>query len=175
MLQLAAIKSCAAQSQPELILTIVPASYSSGVSKKAYISFDHTNHFHVLLTNNSSGPIKLFEEWNSWGYYGLSFEITYSDGRKVQSARERRGCDKNFPSTVTIAPHGYYIFDVNFNNDSKKDYVWVNSVRSEKRSDDGTHCSMRAIYFIESSSASIEEHAWTGTITSEIRPYTIWH
>ena len=92
--------------------------------------------------------------------------------------KERRGWDKNFPSTVTIEPGGYYVFDVTL-----KPEQWKNSPMLEKPTEhDGTPCRIRAIYSIEADEYSREEHAWTGiiehawtgTITSAERPYTIW-
>jgi hypothetical protein len=158
------------QTLPTPTLQIIPTTYSSRISPDAAIVFDYTNHFHVLLTNTSTAPIILFEEWNSFGYYGLSFEITYPDGRTVRSVKKPRGWDKNFPSTVTIVPGGFYVFNVTFEPD-----IWQNSLFNEKRAGDGARCRMRAIYAIEPSEESCEEHAWTGTIASAKTVYTVWN
>ena len=111
-LQPAAASACTAQRPPAFTLTIIPTSYSGG-SGRATIALHRR--FHVLLTNTSPDTLAIYEEWNSWGYYGLSFEITYPDGRKVVARKAPRGWDKNFPSTTVIAPHGCYVFNVDFN------------------------------------------------------------
>ncbi len=161
-----------AQSAPELTLTIIPSSYGSGEAPKPEIWFAR-GHFHVLLTNVSAHPIILFEEWNSWGCYGLSFDITYPDGRKVHATRAPRGWDKNFPSTFTLAPHGYYVFEVSF------DHTWLPSLRAESESDQSLACRLRAIYAIarQENDADLSPGAplpWTGTVQSSEDSYKVW-
>ena len=169
-----------AQPAAKLTLQIVPIGYSSAVSPEAYL---HCSHFHVLLTNTSAVPVALFEEWNSWGYFGLSFDITYPDRRVVRVAKQPRVWDKNFASTVTIAPGGFYVFDVDF--DPK---TWANSPLREKRTPvrekrpaDGSRCRMRARYTI-APEQSREENPWsqkgvpiwTGAIASATETYILW-
>jgi len=163
----------AQQSPPTL--TIIPTGFPDDVFKEAYIELGGAKHFHVLLTNNSDYSIKLFQEWNSWGYYGLSFEITYPDGRRVVSAKGPRGWDKNFPSTITVAPHGHHVFEVNFFNNPTVIPFWQHSVLNEPLTKDGLPCRIRAIYSIEPSKASDEQQVWTGTISSQENAYVIWH
>lgn len=165
-----------AQSSSELTLTIIPSSYSNHVPPKPEIWFSHRGHFHVLLTNVSAHPVTLFQEWNSWGYYGLSFEITYPDGRKVQATRATRGWDKNFPSTFVLAPQGYYVFEVSF------DRTWTPSLRTEPSGRQGLLCRLRALYSIarqENDTALLELEPgaplpWTGTVQSTEESYTVW-
>ena len=177
ILQLAANSACMAQSSPTFTLTIIPTDYS-GSSKQATISLG--DHFHVLLTNNSPDSLAIYEEWNSWGYYGLSFEITYPDGRKVALYKGPHDWQRNFPSTTTIVPHGCYVFDIDFKPDSTAGGVWVNSIRKEPGfAQDGIRCRMRAIYSIEEKkenpvSEFFPTHAWTGTVSSEERAYLVW-
>lgn len=163
-----------AQRSPTLTLTIIPSSYSSQGSAKPVLSFSHRGHFHVLLTNVSPHPVILFEEWNSWGYYGLSFEITYPDGRKLLATRAPRGWDKNFPSTFTLAPQGYYVFEVSF------DRTWTSSPRTASKSGDSVSCQLRAIYSIERQKGDEELVApgvstpWAGTVLSQEATYLLW-
>ena len=107
-----------------------------------------------------------------WGYFGLSFDITYSDGHKVHMFKATRGWDKNFPSTLTLAPNGFYVFDVNL------DTTWVNSIRLQPNSSQGIACRLRAIYSIAPIKTPLldkeELSAWTGTVESAELPYTIW-
>ncbi|MCB2377490.1 hypothetical protein LGH70_07850 [Hymenobacter sp. BT635] len=163
-----------AQTKPCLTLTIIPTTYSTNYSVSPVISFSHTGCFHVLLTNTSEQPVNLFEEWNMWGHSALSFEIIYPNGQKTRSVRAKLIWDKNFPSTVTIAPHGFYVFNVTFNTDPKEGDVWQNSPRSKESYDHGVSCRVRAIYSIESSKQATEAKAWTGTVNSPVRSYIIW-
>jgi hypothetical protein len=159
-----------AQPAAKLTLQIVPNGYSSAVSPEAYL---HCSHFHALLTNTSAVPVALFEEWNSWGYFGLSFDITYPDGRVVRVAKQRRVWDKNFASTVTIAPGGFYVFDVDF--DPK---TWQHSPLVEKRAASGSiRCRMRARYTIareENPWSQKGVSIWTGAIASATGTYILW-
>lgn len=165
-----------AQDRPALILTIIPTTYSSRLSPAPTISFGERDHFHVLLTNTSAEPVTLFEEWNSWGYYGLLFEMTYADGRKVRVSRGLRAWTRNFPSTITLAPQGYYVFEVSF------DESWTHSVRTEPYAGQGIACRMRAIYTIAPLDSLDKQHSflgrgvhpWSGTVTSDEQPYTVW-
>ena len=164
----------AMQSPPALTLTIIPTSYANRFSPEPTISFGEPNHFHVLLTNTSSTPVNIFEEWNSWGYYGLSFEITYSDGRKDHPMKKVRGWQHNYPSTITIAPHGFCMFEVDFGTE------WDDSIRAGHKAKDGIKCRMRAIYTIEPTDKSLRNMVigptpvWSGTVSSEESAYTVW-
>ncbi|MBD2722684.1 hypothetical protein [Hymenobacter armeniacus] len=77
LLGLLARPGARAQSAAALRLEIVPTNYASTASPRSAIA---CGHFHVLLTNASAGPVALFEESNGWGYYGLSFDLTYPAG-----------------------------------------------------------------------------------------------
>jgi hypothetical protein len=163
-----------AQSAPELTLTIIPSTYGNRDLTKPEIWFSHRSHFHVLLTNVSAHPVTLFQEWNSWGYYGLAFEVTYPDGRKVITTRGPRGWDKNFPSTFTLAPQGHYVFEVSF------DHTWTSSPRTEPTSGHGLSCRLRALYSIERQKDDdmlLEPGAplpWAGTVQSKEEAYLLW-
>lgn len=115
---LATLAPVLAQTPAKLTLQIVPTTYSSLISPEPTIRFSTSPHFHVLLTNTSAVPIALFEEWNSWGYYGLSFALTYPDGRTVRVVKASRMWKRNFPSTITLAPGGFYVFDVTLDRKS---------------------------------------------------------
>jgi len=155
---------------PSPTLTIVPSSYADGVFLQDILVLNRSRpRFHVLLFNPSDKPLRLFEEWNSWGYFGLSFDITYPDGRVVHTAKERHNWDKDFPSTRTVAPNGYYVFEVTFDP-----AIWTNSLLLEKSGLGGQSCRLQAIYSIESESDALKERAWTGTIRSEERAYIVY-
>ncbi|TGE23722.1 hypothetical protein E5K00_00475 [Hymenobacter aquaticus] len=182
LLRLAFVPQAIAQNspgkpKPSLTLAIVPTSYAGPVANSPMIVLNSADdRFYVLLTNTSDQPVKLFEEWNSWGYFGLSFEITYPNGQKVRSSKEERGWDKNVPTTVTIAPHGFYVFAVTMNNNPKNGAVWENSVLNYESKSDRAYisCRMRAIYSIQRDKEAIEEKAWTGTVSSPEGSYIVW-
>ncbi|MBD2722683.1 hypothetical protein [Hymenobacter armeniacus] len=89
----------------------------------------------------------------------------------------------NVPSTVTIAPGGYYVFDVDF--DPK---TWDNSPLQERRTpvrqrpvDGGARCRLRARYTITApkpGDVRIRKPSgvplWTGTVSSAEKTYVLW-
>ncbi|MGI4821713.1 MAG: hypothetical protein ACRYFV_10940 [Janthinobacterium lividum] len=168
---LGALCPAKAQNQPNLTLTILPTTYASSGGAGPTISFGR-GHFHVLLTNTSAAPVTLFEEWNSWGYYGLSFELTVADGRRLQVSRKPRGWDKNFSSTFTLAPQGSYVFEVSF------DQTWTNSPRQAPHTGEPLVCRLRAIYSIAPTEEPLRPdptvHPWAGTVSSQEQTYALW-
>lgn len=161
--------------KPDFLLTIIPMNYPSDYWANSSVSlyFPERQYFHVLLTNKTDRSIKIWEEWNSWGFTGLSFEITYPDGRKVISQKRSHGWDKNYPSWIKIPPDRHYIFEVNFENDTTLWHYWTNSVLNEKG--DFTICKLKAVYEIRESLDSRKENIWTGRIESEEEEIRIWH
>ncbi len=162
--------------KPEFSLEIIPHNYPIKKSDNSSISlwFPEFQHFYVVLTNKSEQPIKIWEQWNSWGFFCLSFEITYPDGRKVRSKKfNSSGWDKNFPSWIQIPPEKHYIFEVNFENDQTMGQYWLNSVLNN--SGDSTFCKLKAIYEISRDKDSVKEGVWTGRVESLEKNYVIWH
>ncbi|MCW3072070.1 MAG: hypothetical protein JWO44_1960 [Bacteroidetes bacterium] len=171
-------KVAAGDADKGLSLSIIPFSYAEMImpnvrpkpaADTAWIQLYGADYrFHVLLQNNSGKPINIWQEWNSWGYFCLSFEVTYPDGTTEIASKTKRGWDKNFASAQTIAPGGYYVFDVTF--DSK---TWINSPL--KKSPDRTICKLKALYQVTESPESKEYNVWTGKVASATADYIIWH
>jgi len=152
----------ARQERPALALAIIPARYASAQAATSILCSEGER-FHVLLTNQSAQPVTLFQEWNSWGYYGLSFDVTYADGRRVWVEKEPRPWRHNYPSTFTLPPRGSYVFDVILGPEH-----WVNSPRPALR----LACRLRARYTIEPSPES--KDMWTSTVVSAENAYVLW-
>ena len=155
-------------------LTIIPSHYADDVFPNDVLSGDgNRSLFHVLLYNPSDKPLRLFAEKYSWGFFGLSFDVAYPDGRVVHSEKTTVGWDKNFPDFTNIGPRGYYVFEVSFDPQ-----LWTNSVLLEKSSGlwgrDGRPCRLRAIYSIKSDPEAVKYGVWTGTIRSEERAYIVY-
>jgi hypothetical protein len=149
-------------------LTIIPSHYADDAFLGAQ--------FHVLFHNPSDKPLNLFDEKYSWGYFGLSFIVTYPDGRVEHVKKKMRGWDKNAPVSWTIGPKGYYVFDVLLDPN-----IWTKSVLMEKSGVEGRKCRLQAVYSIEPSPESVNkaqwggpEGVWTGTIRSEERAFVVF-
>ena len=61
-----------------IFVTIPFDSYDA----KAPFGFMRYEKFHVLLTNRSNKPVRVWQEWNYWGYYCLQIEIVEQNGTK---------------------------------------------------------------------------------------------
>ena len=119
-----------------------------------------SSHFHVVLNNASAAPLRIWEDWNSWGYFALSFEISDDTG-KHWTAAKRKEIDftRNFPSFETIAPANSSVIDVYF-GDGK---TW-DGFPLRKGQEKTVH--MRAIFEIVESPESKSSAVWVGRVVS---------
>lgn len=69
------------------------------------------SHLHFILFSDVAG-LKVYEEWNSWGYYARSFLATDPESKTYRIARREGGWDKNFPSMNTLNKGEFLITDV---------------------------------------------------------------
>src|SRR5215467_6891522 len=68
--------------------------------------------FYVLLSNVSKQPQTVWEDWNSWGYQTISFEITTAGGTRYFLSKRRQAFTRNFPSTVLVEPGEHVVYPV---------------------------------------------------------------
>ena len=59
------------------------------------------NHLHFLLLSERDG-LKVYDQWNRWGYFARSFDLTVAGPKNYQVTRRDRVWDKNFPKSVAI-------------------------------------------------------------------------
>jgi hypothetical protein len=57
----------------------------------------------VLIINHTDTVASFFEDWNSWGYFNINFQIKSGDSTYTIYKRVR-AWDKNFPSYETLFP-----------------------------------------------------------------------
>ncbi len=68
------------------------------------------HHLHFLLFSNQAG-LKVYEDWNSWGYFAPSFKAEDENCRTYDITRRDRDWDKNYPSTATLNNGDFLIVD----------------------------------------------------------------
>jgi len=68
------------------------------------------HHLHFILFSNQAG-LKVYEDWNSWGYFAPSFKAEDDNCRAYDITRRERDWDKNFPSTATLNKGDFLIID----------------------------------------------------------------
>ena len=125
-------------------------------------SYGSASHFHVVITNTSKAPIRLFDEVYSWGRYNLSFEITDPSGRRRLVTRTTRPYHKNFPRHFIVGPGEHFVRAVNFADGTWKNFPLPKTGRNMT-------LRMRAIFQIKPDEASKEFGVWTGTVSSLTR------
>lgn len=124
--------------------------------------------FHVVVTNTSDKPLKLWREWCSWGYFNLTFEIDDGTGKVVTLKKKPRGWDKNYPDFQVLEAGDHHVIPVTFDAN-----VW--ELPFAKAADNKPRqVKMRAVYEIQPDAHSKELGVWTGTVRSAYQTYAIW-
>jgi hypothetical protein len=114
----------------------------------------------VVVKNTSSLPQRIWQEWNSWGYYCLSFELTDATGKRWIAAKRRDvGWSRNFPRSLTIDPGGIVVIDVPFGDDGPWEGFPL------KKGQQAT-VKIHAIYEVPESPESTELSVWVGRVES---------
>ncbi len=130
-------------------------------------------HFHVILTNNSNEPQRIWKEWCSWGYYGLSFEISDGSGKTWIVKKKPRGWTRNFPDWWTLDPHDNLVIDIHFNDAGVWDgFPWPVDASQPYRQDASQTFKMRAVVdFARPDEFSKKYSIWTGRAVSKVDEY----
>ena len=131
------------------------------------VQYSLREHFHVILTNSSDTPKRIWKEWCSWGYFALSFELTDEKGKIWTAKKKSRAWTRNYPDYCTVAPHESLVLDVDFMDAD----VWDGLPRSSSISQ---NLKMRAIFEIEPDKESQQYSVWTGRATSKVDEYVFY-
>jgi hypothetical protein len=75
---------------------------------------ESNSHFHVIIANTSDKPQRIWREWCSWGYFGLTFEFTDQNGKKWVARKEATAWTRNFPDWWTLEARESLVIDVYF-------------------------------------------------------------
>ena len=153
---------------PDLLVAIAVPDRRGG---RVVELIDERSHFHVVVTNVSEHPVRLWREWCSWGYYNLSFEITLPGGKKLVAKKHARPWKKNYPDFCTIEPGNHLVIEVYPNADDWKDSGLGSIARSDPG--EGRKVTLQAIYSIEADQHAGEEGVWTGRVESELTEIVI--
>lgn len=147
-------------SEPEIAVTVPYGSYDS--LRPFPPLTRHGINFYVLLTNVSDKPVRLWQEWCSWGYYCLQFEVFEENGAKHLLKKKPRDFLGNFPDSVELRTGESVVWAVDLLPSEWEDLSWLPK-------DGVEHVQMRAIYTVKEDEDSKDYGVWTGQAVSE--PY----
>lgn len=125
-------------------------------------------HFHVIVSNTSDKPQRVWKEWCSWGYYALTFELTDRAGKSWTVKKKDGEWTKNVPDWWSLEPRENLVLNVYFADSD----AWEGFPRPVNGSQ---VVSVRAVYEIKPDKFSKESSAWTGKITSDAKKLTFYH
>jgi hypothetical protein len=114
--------------------------------------------FHVVVTNVTKEPVRLWREWCSWGYFNLFFEVQFGEEKPLKMVKELRGWDKNYPDFAEIAAGEHLVLEVKLDPG-----VW--RIPFEKAGEPRA-ARLRAIYAVEPDDESKRHVVWTGRVES---------
>lgn len=125
--------------------------------------------FYVLLTNVSKQDQEVFETWNSWGYYAVSFELRTDDGRIVVIMKKPIEFTRNSSTTFVISPGEQMVYPIKLGN------TWDAAFPLPTADEQPVDVSVKAIYEIKSTRESTLQHVWTGRVESNVYHFKFRH
>jgi hypothetical protein len=111
-----------------------------------------------FFSNVSKQPQTVWEDWNSWGYQAISFELNTADAKKHVVSKRQQEFTINFPSTVVIEPGEHQVYVIHF------DEWWEIHPLIPKT--DEMSITLKAIYEVSPTSESTQYKVWTGRLES---------
>lgn len=141
------------------LLAVVPSR--TGIT----MAQNNPDEFYVVLTNISEESQAVWQDWNSWGYQNISFELTTSDGRKVIVSRRQEAFTRNFPSRFLIEPGEHQVYAV------RLDKRWETHPSLPKPNE--MPITLRAIYEVHPTPEAAQYKVWTGRVESRTYSFAL--
>lgn len=116
----------------------------------------------VKLSNLSSAPLRVWEQWNSWGWGNFSFYIKEEEYSKVYKIYRDLGRDwtVNYPSYIEIPPGGYHEFKIDIKDGSWSYDPGIDDLRNKR-------ILVQTVFQINPSTEAIKFQVFTGDNKSE--------
>ncbi|MCP5540436.1 MAG: hypothetical protein H7A52_09890 [Akkermansiaceae bacterium] len=125
---------------------------------------DEPESFFVILRNISTDDQKVFEQWNSWGYRNISFEISKGK-RRHNLVLKPQSFTRNFPSVYLVPPGENMVLRFTLDSD------WENLPEFPNGE---TEVFIKVIYKCTASDESEKQGVWTGEIRSGEYKQKLW-
>ena len=148
----------------KIAVTIVPEQSEVGPDGTYQAKINYYHSFGVVIANKSSDPVRVWEDWNSWGYYNLTFDVKLANGKVYHLKKKLVDFTMNFSSHYLIKPSSYYVIYVSF--DKEWDAFPKKLIDELKKNKEVL---LKAIYTIPNDKDKDAEKnkIWTGTVESE--------
>jgi hypothetical protein len=150
----------------DLTVRIIPSRFTE-TGGRAIELFGPSQHFHAVLTNVTTKPVRLWRDTSSWGYSNLYFEATDQSGRKLVIKKKEVQWDKNVPDWTIVPPGDHFVINVTLDPST-----WTNSPAP----DPGRQrtVSLRAIFEVSEDAEARKHQVWTGKVSSPTDRYTLF-
>lgn|SRR5215813_1054916 len=143
------------------VVSIIPTvSEDEPIGCRISIAKTSPGTFYVILTNKSKGPQNAFENWNSWGYRAVSFEVQTADGLKAVITKNEHDFTRNFPSTFTIQSGEHMVYSISL------DHEWKTVPSLPMADATPISITIKAIYEVRPTPEAAKEKVWTGRAES---------
>jgi hypothetical protein len=116
----------------------------------------------VIITNASSGEVRIFEVGSEWGDEAPSFDVIAS-GSAMHVVRKPQVYTVNVPATVALPAGGSYEIPFDLG-----DGTWETDAAAGALA--APDAKLVAVYEIPPSPEALEQHVWTGTVRSDPVP-----
>jgi hypothetical protein len=147
-------------------LSVVPqTSHEEPFGSSIEMAHNKPHEFFVVLTNVSPDTQPVWENWNSWGYQNVSFELTTANGKKFVVSRRQEDFTRNFPSTFLISSGEHQVYPI------RLDELWETHPTLPKI--DEMSVTLKAIYEVSPTAETAQYHVWTGHLESRSYKLTL--
>ena len=145
-----------ATANPGLTLSLIVPAGSDGQRTLSLVRYPR---FHVVVTNTSESPIRLWKDWTSWGMKSLSLMLQTPAKSMGIIRLPVRGIDGDFPDFWVLLPGEELVLEVNMADISWRGFpdLYGESVKG----------SLSAIYEIKEDYLTDEFGIWTGRVLSQ--------
>ena len=141
---------------PLEVKLIVPISTPDG---QRVIALDRYPRFHVQLSNRSSQDMRIWKDWNSWGFPNLFLELISGAGTVDIKRIPLRAIDGDFPDFWVLKPQESILLEVDMSTGEWKGFPDLYGETLAAR--------LRAIYVSKQDMLAQEFGIWTGRVASD--------
>ena len=138
---------------------VIPQSNPQGQRE---LDMSRYKSFHVVLRNISSVPVKIWKDWNSWGYYNLSLSFSNSDTSFTISKKSPTNWDGDFADYWTVPAGESLVLDIDM-----RAGVWKGLPDLYGETMTGK---IKATYENKPDALAAEFGIWTGKLTTASLP-----